>query len=157
MTTPVTVTVVNTTGVATTVYGFIDWNGNGDSRYGRGSSIQPGERQRRGRTDFNAPVDANTAQLLPQRFRISTATGLTATGVASNSRDQRLYLVQAIRLDSGDLPETPYETTRSADGAHHVILPTNNPIFGATVDSEVTGQYYGNGRRCARPRTDGMA
>ena len=140
VTTPVTVTVVNTTGVAATVYGFIDWNGDGDfGDAGEAVTSSPVSASGAVVLNFNAPVDANTAQLLGARFRISTATGLTATGVASNGEVED-YLVQAIRLDYGDLPETPYATTRSADGARHVILPTNNPIFGAAVDSEVNGQ-----------------
>ena len=150
----VTVTVNNTTGTDATVYGFIDFNGDGDfgdtgetvSVSGVSGTAQPVA------LSFSVPVDADTTQDLGARFRLSTDAGLTADGAATNGEVED-YLTKVIAYDWGDLPDddsaagsptspgynTDEVTTVSGGiGASHVI--TSGLIIGSIVDPEGTGQ-----------------
>lgn len=70
------------------------------------------------------------------RFRFSTETGLTPSGLASNGEVED-YQVEIVELDYGDLPDS-YDTTDSQGGAYHIISPTI--YLGGTIDDELDGQ-----------------
>ncbi|MCP4542246.1 MAG: DUF11 domain-containing protein [Chloroflexi bacterium] len=87
---------------------------------------------------FGVP-SVTLSDTLNSRFRYSTNGGLTPTGLASDGEIED-HQFAPTRADYGDLPEGPYPTTLAQNGAHHIILPVNNPTLGATVDDEVDGQ-----------------
>ena len=79
-------TVVNTSGSAAILYGFIDWNGDGDFT-GTDESVTvsvPNNTNGSVSLSVNVPSDADYTQQLGARFRLSTDSGLTADGAATN-------------------------------------------------------------------------
>ncbi|MCP4569196.1 MAG: hypothetical protein GY841_16600, partial [FCB group bacterium] len=70
---------------------------------------------------------------LNARFRYGTDSGLDVTGEASDGEIED-HQYQPVVLDYGDLPQGPYPTTLSQDGARHIILSANNPTLGSAVD-----------------------
>jgi hypothetical protein len=71
------------------------------------------------------------------RFRISTAGGLTATGLADDGEveDYQVTILPA-QLDFGDAPDS-YGTTIASNGARHVLT---GPLLGTKRDAESDGQ-----------------
>ncbi|RLC82016.1 MAG: hypothetical protein DRJ03_19580, partial [Chloroflexi bacterium] len=99
-------------------------------------------------TDTTLNVGVNTltftvptvvlSDTLNARFRYSTDSGLTTTGLASDGEVED-HQFEPTPLDWGDLPQ-PYPTRIISDGARHVILDAGNPTLGAIVDAELDGQ-----------------
>lgn len=97
-----TVTVVNTTGVPATLYGFVDWNGDGDflDSVEKLTVVIPSNAGGTTATlNFGVPVTATLTQQLGARFRLSTDATLGANGAAPNGEVED-YL---IRVDMFDL------------------------------------------------------
>ncbi|MFK7802575.1 MAG: SdrD B-like domain-containing protein [Anaerolineae bacterium] len=148
----VTATVVHTGTGNAYVYGFIDWNGDGNFT-GTGEAISQTVSSSASAQDialtFNVPASADASQLLGGRFRLSTDTNLGADGSASNGEVED-YLVHVINTDYGDLPDADsvsgfatnspnYNTNiTSTTGAAHLIVPSL--MIGAAVDGEADGQ-----------------
>jgi hypothetical protein len=76
------------------------------------------------------------------RFRFSTQTGLTFTGLAPDGEveDYMIFIGEEVQdeFDFGDAPDGPYPTLAVNNGAHHLIVPGIH--LGASVDAEPDGQ-----------------
>ena len=136
------VVVSNNTGSAATLYGFVDWNADGDfddAGETVTASVADGVTNATETLTFTVPLGAVTGTDLGTRFRLSTDTGLAAGGTASNGEVED-YLIQVndALLDYGDLPDGPYPTLSGNSGPSHVIDGVT--FLGATVDAENNGQ-----------------
>jgi hypothetical protein len=90
-----TVNATNTSGAAATLYGFVDWSGDGDfldANETATAAVANGFSGNAALT-FNVPIGAVIGQDLGARFRISTDAGLTATNNATNGEVED-YLVR---------------------------------------------------------------
>lgn len=86
---------------------------------------------------FTVPGDAAAGETVAARFRVSTAGGLTFTGVAPDGEVED-HLVDIEELDYGDAPDPTFPSLIASDGARHVI---GGPLFlGSLVDAEPDGQ-----------------
>ncbi|MCA9189353.1 MAG: hypothetical protein KDA99_27200, partial [Planctomycetales bacterium] len=141
------VTVANATG---RLNAWFDWNENGvfagaeqvftDVVLGVGTHT----------LTVNVPANARTVEnpgaagATYARFRIDTAGGLGATGLAPDGEveDYKFLVNQA--YDYGDAPDLPYETDLigpvTLNPARHLLHVTPNLYLGAGVDSELDGQ-----------------
>jgi len=72
----ITVSVVNTTGNAAVLYGFIDWNGDGTFDDANEVVTQTVNASSAVNLTFSVPANADTTQRLGARFRLSTETAL---------------------------------------------------------------------------------
>gem|GEM_PF-1600961 len=116
---------------------FIDFNGNGvfDSNErvtpAGGLAVTAGVNT----VTVNVPANAVAGQR-GARFRLSTAGGLAAVGLAADGEVED-YFVRVVTTDYGDLPDS-FGTTLASDGARHL---TGGGLFlGAGVTSEPDGQ-----------------
>jgi large repetitive protein len=136
--TNVTVTLTNTAGVATPLLdAWIDFNGNGVFDAGdriatslalvAGANVVP----------VNVPCSATTA-VSYARFRLSSSGVGTPTGSASNGEIED-YVLSLNGLDFGDHADPAYPTLLASNGARHVVVSSNNPTLGASVDTEANG------------------
>lgn len=107
---PVTVSVyvmnMLSNGADATLYGFIDWNGDGDfNDTGETATafVQNGVNGDVG-LDFDVPAGAETATPIGARFHLSAQTGLGATGCAPDGEVED-YWSEVSPVDSGDLPD----------------------------------------------------
>ena len=136
--------VTNGTGVTATLYGFVDWNFDGDFDDADETSsvgVADGSFNAPVSLFFNVPVTADTVNRVGSRFRLSTVPVLGATGWAPDGEveDYLLDLVTTpVNLDFGDLPDVSagtsagdfsggglpdYQTKLADDGPRHVIVP----------------------------------
>jgi uncharacterized repeat protein (TIGR01451 family) len=140
------VNVTNTTGADATLYGFIDFNGDGD--FGDTNEtvtlVIPNNPAAQNVTLAFGTVPAGSVTSSYARFRLSSDTGLGANGAATDGEVED-YPVTIAAFDRGDLPDSGagvgvgnYETLLASNGASHAIVP--NLFMGATVDSEPNGQ-----------------
>jgi uncharacterized repeat protein (TIGR01451 family) len=143
----VTVNITNTTGSAATLYGFIDFNGNGDFLDAGEAVTAPVPNGTTGNIvlPFNVPASGN-ATTTYARFRLSTQTSLTANGAATDGEVEDYQVaISAVAIDRGDLPDAGvgtgagnYETLLASGGPSHPIVPGLQ--LGATIDGEADGQ-----------------
>ncbi len=157
---PFTVTVSNSTGQDAYLYGFVDWDGNGQFL---------GETERISTTistgSFNeivglslSPTTLISGTNIGIRFRLSTDANLGPDGPATNGEveDYILKFVDppvAQPWDRGDLPESLYTTLVNPTGVisgdlvgpSHLIVPGLH--LGEIVDGEADGQphHFANG------------
>lgn len=143
-----TVTVVNTTGVPAILYGFVDWNGDGDFLdavekltvtipSNAGGTIAT--------LNYGVPATALLTEQVGARFRLSTDATLGADGAAPNGEVED-YLIRVTGYDWGDLPDgnattSPNYSTDSTGaniGPSHLI--TTSLRLGAGIDAEGDGQ-----------------
>ena len=130
-----TVDVTNTTATDAVLYGFVDWNNDGDFD-------DPGETATAASAVPSVPApllspsplpDAATGVDLGTRFRLSTDSTLTATGAAPDGEVED-YLLQVDALDLGDLPDT---STNTGTGDYDTLSPqvpaTSSPLVSASV------------------------
>ena len=91
----VVVMVTNTSGGSAILYGFIDFNGDGDFADANETLTTNVPNNTNGAVNlvFSVPANANTVQSLGARFRLSTAAGLGADGPAPNGEVED-YLVE---------------------------------------------------------------
>jgi hypothetical protein len=141
-----TVTVVNTRAAAATLYGFVDWNGDGDfGDLGETTSQSVGQSavSQSVLLTFTVPATATTTLELGARFRLSSNPELGADGPASDGEVED-YLVKVAAFDWGDLPDgnannSPnYPTSAVNNGPSHQIVPGLG--IGAVEDNETNGQ-----------------
>ena len=142
------VNVMNTIGAPAILYGFIDWNKDGDFTDANESVTVPVPNGTMGivNLNFNVPAGAVLNMGLGARFRISTAPGLTATGpTCAPNGEVEDYLIQVMAFDYGDLPDTApgtgtgnYQTLTADNGPSHKIVAGLK--MGASIDDETNGQ-----------------
>ncbi len=142
---PVTVTVVNSTGNPVTVYGFIDFNGDGD--FDDAGEAQSTTANASGDVvlNFTTPTTATLFTVLGARFRISSQSGLGANGPAPDGEVEDYVFTINSPIDYGDLPDSGlgvgamnYSTLITDSGAGHPIIPGLQ--IGANLDGENNGQ-----------------
>ncbi|MBK6929475.1 MAG: carboxypeptidase regulatory-like domain-containing protein [Saprospirales bacterium] len=136
-----------TNGADATLYGFIDWNGDGDFNDANEAETAfiPNGSNSFFDLGFDLPADAVTSSLIGARFRISTSNNLGATGCAPDGEVED-YLVMVNAVDYGDLPDdnTPGSyPTDPTNGAGEGIGPCHTLVtglkIGATIDGEAGG------------------
>ncbi|MBI1298716.1 DUF11 domain-containing protein, partial [bacterium] len=128
----VAVTVTNNTGVAATLYGFIDFNGDGDfDDTGEvvTATVANGTNGVVNLT-FNVPLDADSVQELGARFRLSTDAGLGPDGPAGDGEVED-YL---IRINVFDLALRK----QLAAGQPASVEPGDDVTFTLTVFNQGT-------------------
>ncbi len=149
------VNVTNTIGSAATLYGFVDWNRDGDF-------LDPNEAVTASVANgfsgnvalsFAVPTTAITGQDLGARFRISTATNLTAANIAPNGEVED-YLVQVApqqvtpqltktaRADQDDCPTGPIGTGNDSNPGTAGVQAAAGIDLGRLTDFLF---YFGNG------------
>jgi uncharacterized repeat protein (TIGR01451 family) len=143
----VRVTATNTTGNAATLYGFIDFNGDGDfadTNETATIAVPTGSNNVEFTLAFGT-VPFGSAANTYARFRLSTQMGLTANGIANDGEVEDYPVIINASFDRGDLPDTGagvgannYETLLASGGASHQIVA--GLLMGATVDAEANGQ-----------------
>jgi hypothetical protein len=155
----VAVTVNNPAGgfLAATLYGFIDFNNDGDfGDTGEATSVTvPDNTVGTVNLVFSVPVGAVLNTSVGARVRLTTDTLIAgdagAQGAASNGEveDYLVSVVSAVGTDYGDLPDAGagtatgnYETTLASGGPRHVLSTTLK--LGANVDAD-TGLVQGAG------------
>jgi hypothetical protein len=161
------VRVSNTTGTPAKLYGFADWNADGDfldADEGGFVMVPDGSV---GLVDLkmDVPTTATTTQPVALRLRLATDTTLGAAGLAGNGEVEDFFIeVTSPQFDFGDLPDSvpgtapavltsdlstvsqgDYRTRLADDGPRHVIRPglvlfdDSNPT-GVHIDAETDGQ-----------------
>jgi len=134
----VDVTLVNTTGVNATLYGFIDFDGDGlFTTPGEVRSI-PANSSGTYQLNFNVPANADATQLLGARFRLSTDGTLGPNGPAPDGEVED-YLIATQGEEYGDLPDI-YGTINAGTvvtPAVHTITETLR--LGSILDSDSDG------------------
>ncbi len=142
---PITVTVVNTTGNPVTVYGFIDFNGDGD--FSDAGETQSTTTSASGDVvlNFTTPTTATLFTTLGARFRVSTDAALGPNGAATDGEVEDYVFTINPPIDYGDLPDGAagfgplnYGTTITDVGPGHPIIPGLQ--LGANLDGEPDGQ-----------------
>lgn len=135
----VTVTVVNTTGSAAVLYGFIDFNGDGDfgdSGEAVTATVATGTNGAINLT-FNVPSDANTTLRVGARFRLSTDTNLGADGAASDGEVEDYLALVTPLVQIGDRLWFEDDTDGDANTG------TVTPLVGQTVTATTSaGAVY---------------
>ncbi|MBV7338125.1 carboxypeptidase regulatory-like domain-containing protein [Chloroflexi bacterium TSY] len=121
---------------------WADFNGDGDFD-DTGEQIFADEAVANGTNSYASVVPSVTlSDTINVRFRLSTDTGLVPTGAATDGEVEDYQFAPTL-LDFGDLPDTStgglYLTTVADNGPRHVILDTNNPTLGASIDDEKEG------------------
>ncbi|MEM7531354.1 MAG: SdrD B-like domain-containing protein [Chloroflexota bacterium] len=137
----VNVTAFNNSGADAVVYGFIDFNADGDfDDEGEvvTATVSTGTTSGTTALVFNVPVSATINTPVGARFRLSTDDALDANGAARDGEIED-YLISIIGHEYGDLPDT-YGTIN--DGtvtipAVHVV--TDTLYFGSNIDHEGDG------------------
>ena len=86
----------------------------------------------------NVPCDARSAATYA-RFRLSS-TGVSGPGGQAADGEVEDWALVAAGLDFGDAVDPTYPTLLASNGARHAVLPANNPLLGASVDTEADGQ-----------------
>lgn len=130
----------NTTGSPATIFGFVDWNADGDFADTDETSsigVPNGSAGTTFNLPWNVPATASTTAPVAVRLRLSTATSLGSFGIAADGEVEDFFIaVRSSWLDYGDLPDkdpgtaagsfdggaVPDYKTRAADGGpSHVI------------------------------------
>ena len=120
----------NNTGNPATLYGFVDWNNDGDF-------LDAGEQATVGVPNasggifllpWNVPGTAAIGSSVAVRLRLSTDAGLTPLGRANDGEVEDYFVEISQPLDFGDLP-APYPTKVADNGARH--LPSADLYLGS--------------------------
>jgi uncharacterized repeat protein (TIGR01451 family) len=132
------VTLTNTAGVATPLLdAWIDFNGNGvfdaSDRIATSFALAAGVNN----IPVNVPCSAQTVASYA-RFRLSS-TGISIPSGPAVDGEVEDYAVTVQGLDFGDAADPSYATLLGSNGARHVVILTNNPTLGPSVDTEADG------------------
>ncbi|HEX2835594.1 MAG TPA: GEVED domain-containing protein [Thermoanaerobaculia bacterium] len=141
--TNLTITLTNTAGVNTPrLDAWIDFDANGifdaSDRIATSLPLVAGANN----LPVNVPCSARTAATYG-RFRLTSTGAASPLGAASDGEVED-YAVATHGLDFGDAADPSYPTLLASNGARHIVLLTNNPTLGATVDTEANGQPTAN-------------
>jgi uncharacterized repeat protein (TIGR01451 family) len=141
--TSLTVTVTNTAALnAARLDAWIDFDANGvfdlTDRIATSLALSTGANN----VPVNVPCSTRTATTYA-RFRLTT-TGIATPHGAATDGEVEDYAIVAQGVDFGDAPDPAYPTLLASNGARHVVLLTNNPTLGTTVDTEGDGQPSAN-------------
>ncbi|HEV7767639.1 MAG TPA: GEVED domain-containing protein [Thermoanaerobaculia bacterium] len=134
----VTVTLTNTAGIGTPLLdAWIDFGGDGvfapGDRIATSLALVAGVNN----VPVNVPCGAATSASYA-RFRLSS-TGTATPLSAVNDGEIEDYAILIQGLDFGDAADPTFPTLLTSNGARHIVLLTNNPTLGATVDTEADG------------------
>jgi len=160
--TPANLAAKVTSAAPSRLFGFADWNNDGDfADPGEASSIAvaAGSSGATVNLPWNVPFDAVTGQLLAVRLRISTSVALGADGLAPDGEVEDYLVTVQSGYDFGDLPDSAPGTapgtvvnsstvtqgdyqTRSADNGPSHKIRADLSLFdvGDPVDGESDGQ-----------------
>ncbi len=122
---------------------WIDYNADGDFA-DAGENAISGQPLTAGSANLsiNVPVGATSGNTYA-RCRISSGVVASPSGEAPDGEvEDYLIAIGAQQHDFGDAPAS-YATLLANNGARHIILPSNNPQLGATIDAEADGQPTG--------------
>jgi hypothetical protein len=132
------------------LYGFIDFNYNGEfeSNEIAGIKIVSGTTSSPAKLTFQVPDDAVISSLLGARFRIgSIEQEVNTPGGLAMDGEVEDYVIRVKGLDYGDLPDegkgtgmNNYETLDANEGARHAIPQDPIVYLGETVDVDDDGQ-----------------
>jgi hypothetical protein len=132
------------------LYGFIDFNYNGEfeSNEIAGIKIVSGTTSSPAKLTFQVPDDAVISSLLGARFRIgSIEQEVNTPGGLAMDGEVEDYVIRVKGLDYGDLPDEGkgtgmdnYETLDANEGARHAIPQDPIVYLGETVDVDDDGQ-----------------
>lgn len=141
--TNVTISLTNTAGINTPrLDAWIDFDANGvfdaTDRIATSLALVAGANN----LPVNVPCSARTSNSYA-RFRLSSNGASTPFGPASNGEVED-YVAVVHGLDFGDAPDPTFATLLASNGARHIVLVSNNPTLGATVDTEANGQPTAN-------------
>ncbi|MFM9951874.1 MAG: SdrD B-like domain-containing protein, partial [Saprospiraceae bacterium] len=131
------VTVMNMTGGGATLYGFADFNNDGDFSDPSESFTAAVPDGTNGIISLNTTVPGNavTGTDIGFLIRLTTATGVGPTGFVANGEVESA-MVQVAGYDYGDLPNS--YGTMDPTGAKHAVSP--NLMLGDCSDAEIAGQ-----------------
>jgi len=117
------VKVSNVTGSPATLYGFVDWNDDGDfADAGESSSVgvPSGTANATVALPWNVPATASMTAPVAVRLRLTRDASVGPMGIAKDGEVED-YLISVIAgLDFGDLP-APYDTRSMNNGASHAV------------------------------------
>ncbi|NEP86372.1 MAG: hypothetical protein F6K18_05795 [Okeania sp. SIO2C2] len=157
------VDVTNNTGSDATLYGFIDWNNDGDfddTGETATTTVSDGTTNGTANLNFSVPNGAATDTPVGARFRLSTDSGLDATGAASDGEvEDYLVTVQEAPVPSIDIEkstngedaDTPtgpilsegdtatftYNVTNDGDvGLENVVVTDDQDLVPVAVDAD---------------------
>ena len=133
-----------------TLFGYIDFNNDGDfddtGETASVSVLNSATGSNNYNLVFNVPLGATTGINVGARFRLTTDGSITTStpnGAASDGEVED-YVIQAQALDYGDLPDTTvgtgagdYQTTLANSGASHII--TDNLYIGGSIPGSGCG------------------
>jgi uncharacterized repeat protein (TIGR01451 family) len=145
----ITVSVVNTTGNAAVLYGFIDWNGDGTFDDANEVVTQTVNASSAVNLTFSVPANADTTQRLGARFRLSTETALGPDGPADDGEveDYLISLQGLVSLGNLVWRDTNnngiYEPGSGESGIDNVVVELRT-LAGTLVATDTTssGGYY---------------
>ncbi|MEM7582822.1 MAG: GEVED domain-containing protein, partial [Acidobacteriota bacterium] len=130
---------VTASGAGGTLDFFVDWDGDGS--FGNNANEIYSDTLSVGSNTVSVVVPADAvAGTTCARFRYSSAGGLGATGSAPDGEVEDYEVTVVAPEDWGDAPDPTYPTLEASNGPRHVILASNNPTLGSTVDAEDDGQ-----------------
>ena len=135
----VRVNATNTFGIAATIYGFIDFNGDGDfddTNETASVSVPNGSNNVQFTLNFGTVPNGSVSSTYA-RFRLGTDVNAANPDGAVQYGEVEDYPVDIEGSDWGDAPDT-YKTTNGAGGPSHIIVP--GLTLGSVVDSEADGQ-----------------
>ena len=119
------VKVSNVTGNPATLYGFVDWNDDGDfADAGESSSVgvPNGSANATVLLPWNVPANASTTAPVAVRLRLTRDAGTGPFGIAKDGEVEDHLISVIAGLDFGDLP-APYNTRSINNGASHAVSP----------------------------------
>lgn len=134
------VKVSNVTGSPATLYGFVDWNDDGDfADAGESSSVgvPNGSANATVQLPWNVPTTASTTAPVAVRLRLTRDASVGPMGIAKDGEVEDYLISVVTGLDFGDLP-APYDTLTINNGASHA-LSTNLYLGTSAPDIETDG------------------
>jgi|GEM_PF-2202213 len=149
------VSATNVSGEAGWIYGFVDWNDDGDfedaDEMATVIELPDGTDNGDFIVSMNVPWSAVEEAAVGARFRASNLSHLDALGPGGLGEVEDQFITVSAVYDFGDLPDTGpgtgvdnYRTLRENGGAYHRISP--DLFIGVAPDAEYDGQQSADAR-----------